>query len=353
MMQVKKEIFSQFFGNKEVYLYTITTPENESIQITNFGGIVHSWSCKDKGGKLADILLGCRAIPDYLDHHPYFGSIIGRYANRIAHGKFSLDGKTYTLPTNLGHHHLHGGHHGFDRKVWSSEILEYDNHVKLILTSTSCDGEEGYPGNLNIKTIYTYTAHNELIIEYFANSDQSTPINLSNHCYFNLSGHQNETILDHLVNIRSQAITAADDESIPTGHIIKIKNTILDFSILTPLAKGLDILSTDLIPTKGYDHNYILDAEPSHLAAAIVIHPTSGRRLSVYTDQPAIQLYTGNWLSGVNGKYGTYRDHSGLCLETQHFPDSPNHPTFPNTILRPNEQYYSKTTYKMDVKEEF
>lgn len=348
-MQVKKEIISDFIVGQEVVLFTISTSENESISITNFGGIVHSWFCKDNKGQIADVLLGCASIHDYLDRHPYFGCIVGRYANRIALGCFSLDGKKYSLNTNLNGHHLHGGYLGFDRKVWSPELITFDDQVQIILTSTSCDGEEGYPGNLNLKIIYTYTSLNELIIEYFANTDQPTPINLTNHCYFNLSGDQNRTIIDHMIFIRSKFITEADKDLIPTGNDKSIIGSILDFSTCTSLSKGLMMMPMELSISKGYDHNYILEPATFTTPAAVVIHPDSGRRMQIFTDQPGIQLYTGNWLSGVKGKSGMYCDYAGLCLETQHFPDSPNHPLFPNTILRPNDQYYTKTIYKIDI----
>jgi aldose 1-epimerase len=336
-------------NGKDVVLITASLNDGTNIQITNFGGIVHAWQCFDKQGNLADILLGRANVNGYFDAHPYFGAVTGRFANRIAYGKFTLDGKEYQLSTNLSPHHLHGGFCGLDKKVWDYAIEELSGHVIITLTTSSPHLEEGFPGNLLVKVQYTYTSENELIIRYYAETDAPTPINLTNHCYFNLSGNQASDILDHYIFIDADAITEVDASLLPTGEYLNIKDTVLDFK--TSKKIGDQIFKDDPLLTnaKGYDHNFILNISDQHQAKAVAIHEPSGRRLQIFTDQPAIQLYTGNHLNNTLGKSGIYKDYSGFCLETQHFPNSPNHPHFPNTILRPDEQFFSQTIYKMDV----
>lgn len=348
MLSIKKDLFGKHF-DRDVYLYTFRNKSGNQIQITTYGGIVHSWICVDKFGNFKDILLGCRDFDGYSKDHPYFGCITGRYANRIAFGKFSIGDKQYQLTTNLPPNHLHGGFNGLNKKVWDDEISSSTDSVSLILTVTSPHLEEGYPGNLTVKIIYTYNIMNELKIEYFAESDRATPINLTNHCYFNLSGDQNADISDHLLRINAKKITITDENLIPTGKFLDVKDTVFDFSTFGIISKGLQSDDESIRKAKGYDHNFILESGDSSKPAAEVIHHFSGRRLLVFTDQPAIQLYTGNWLNNVDGKLGKHRDYTGFCLETQHFPDSPNHAHFPDTILRPGIEFYSKTIYKIDV----
>jgi aldose 1-epimerase len=336
-------------GDKEIYLFTFLSKNGSYIQISNFGGIVHSWFCPDKNGQLGDVLLGCKDLNEYQKRHPYFGALIGRYANRIANGKFKLDGIEYQLSTNLGEHHLHGGYNGLDQKIWSFKLDQELNKMILSLTTDSAHLEEGYPGHLKVKVIYTYTDENELNIEYFAESDQSTPINLTNHCYFNLSGKQDTDILDHLIKINADKFTFSNESLIPTGEFVSVNGTVLDFNDMQIVGDHIYDVDALLTYTKGFDHNFILNAHQFDTPVAIAVHPQSGRRLQVFTDQPGIQLYTGNWLGEVEGKVGKYKDFAGFCLETQHFPDSPNHDHFPNTILQREEQFYSKTIYKMDA----
>jgi len=338
-----------YIAGKEVNLISITNNRGCQIQITNFGGIVHSWSTPDKYNIFADILLGCADLNDYQKRHPYFGAIIGRYANRIANGLFELNNTIFRLEKNLPPHHLHGGLHGFDRKLWEFDLHSHPEKCELILKTQSAHMEEGYPGLLDLKVIYTYNNDNELIMEYFATTDQDTHINLTNHCYFNLSGDQSKNILNHEVKISAQFYTESDDELIPTGKMASVKNTSLDFlqfrSISDRNFKDDDLLKV----TNGYDHNYVITPHDFNSPIAEVLHQHSGRRLQVFTDQPAIQFYSGNWLDGVEGKIGKYAAYAGFCLETQHFPDSPNHPEFPSTRIKKGQNFYSKTIYKVDV----
>lgn len=344
-------IISDFgrINETQVSIVSIKNDNGSHIQITNFGGIVHSWLCHDNRGDLGDILLGCQNLSEYQNGHPYFGAIIGRYANRINLGQFDLNGTKYQVPLNLPPHHLHGGFYGFDKKVWSMDVKQYDNNCLVSLKTESHHLEEGFPGNLMVNVDYTFTSDNQLIIEYYATTDQITVINLTNHCYFNLSGNKGNDILDHEVLINADFYTENNESSIPTGALKRVEGTIMDFNSFRNLGAG--ILSGDplLHHTKGYDHNFVLKNPNLNIASAVASHPVSGRVLEVYTDQPGIQLYTGNFLNGIAGKIGTYQDFAGFCLETQHFPDSPNHKHFPETTLRPGQQFYSKTIYKIST----
>jgi len=335
-------------NDQNIVLITITNDNQHSVAITNLGGIVHSWLCPDASGQIADVLLGCKNILDYQNSHPYFGAIVGRYANRIAWGKFVIDDVEYTLATNNPPHHLHGGNVGFDKKIWEYHIIENPNDITIHLSCTSPHMEEGYPGNLQVHVSYTFDNDGQLTINYEATTDQATHINLTNHCYFNLSGDAESTILDHLLQINSEMITETDQMLIPTGNIVNIKDSNLDFTAMTDI--GLRIKNDDpnLLKAKGYDHNFVLDTQ-LETVVAIALHAPTGRRLQVFTTEPGIQLYTGNWLNDVDGKHCKYKDHAGFCLESQHYPDTPNHPTFPTTLLKPGEIYRSKTVYKIDL----
>ncbi|MBK8518691.1 MAG: galactose mutarotase [Saprospiraceae bacterium] len=334
-------------NNSLISLITIKNNNNNCVQITNYGGIVHSWTCPDKDGKLHDILLGCKDLEAYCAGHPYFGAVIGRYANRIANGHFQLDNIDYDLSKNLPPNHLHGGFLGFDKKIWEPEVDVDDQQCLVKLSTESHDMEEGYPGNLVLNVHYTFNNDNELIIEYFASTDSTTIINMTNHCYFNLSGEQSENILDHEVMIEADYFTNTNAELIPTGEIAPVNGTVLDFRSFTEVKKFIPFDDMLLKSSKGFDHNFVLKRNGFTKPAATVRHKKSGRNLEIYTDQPGIQLYTGNWLNGVDGKSGKYTDYSGLCLETQHYPDSPNQPEFPDTKLVPGQAYYTKTIYKM------
>jgi len=335
--------------SQSVDLYTLTNKNGTEVKISNYGGKVTSWITPDKNGKKASIVLGFDSAKKYTPAVPYFGALIGRYGNRIAKGKFTLDGKTYTLATNDHTNHLHGGNKGFDKVIWTAEPV-IDSIPALTLTYLSKDGEEGYPGNLKVTVKYTLTDADELKIEYTATTDKATPLNLTNHSYFNLSGDPSNTILDEEVQINADRYTPVDAGLIPTGELKAVKGTPFDFT--KPVKIGAHINEVPGKPV-GYDHNFVLNNSDTTLhQAAIVYDPTSGRQLEVNTTQPAIQFYTGNFLDGTlktdDGK--PINQHTALCLETQHYPDSPNQPAFPSTILKPGETFHSLTIYKVSIR---
>lgn len=342
-MSIKKEFFGKTRDGEKVDLYTLTNRNNMVVKITNYGAIVTSILVPDKKGEIADVVLGFDTLGGYLGEHPYFGAVVGRYGNRIARGTFTLDGVTYKLATNNGSHHLHGGIKGYDKVVWLAEEVTKENEVGIKLSYLSKDGEEGYPGNLSVTAIYTLTENNELQIDYTAETDKATPVNLTHHSYFNLEGAGSGDIQGHKLTIHADRYTDVDEELIPTGEIKSVENTPLDFR--KPAVIGARIKDVK----GGYDHNYILNnSDGSMRPAASVTAPGPGRVMDVFTTEPAIQFYSGNFLDGSNkGKMGrAYYKHYGFCLETQHFPDSPNHPAFPSTILKPGEKYRHRTIYK-------
>jgi aldose 1-epimerase len=322
------------------------------IRATNYGGIVVSLRVPDKKGHLDDIALGFDDLKGYLANTPYFGALIGRYGNRIANGKFTLDGKEYVLARNNGPNSIHGGQKGFDKAVWQAESFQNAQGVGIILTYTSKDGEEGYPGNLKTKVTYTLTDKNEWIIDYEAVTDKATPVNLTEHTYFNLRGEGKGDVLGHILQLHASRFTPVDQNLIPTGELRPVKSTPMDFTEPTPIGSRIDADYEQLRLGHGYDHNFVLDKEGSEpVLAARVKEPTSGRVLEVYTTEPGLQFYSGNFLDGtITGKQGhSYKKRYGFCLETQHFPDAPNHPDFPTTILRPGQKYHSRTIYKLSA----
>jgi len=334
----------------DVDLYTLTNKNGVEVQISNYGGKVTSWKTPDKDGKMGEIVLGFNAATKYTPKVPYFGALIGRYGNRIAKGKFTLDGKTYTLATNDHANHLHGGNKGFDKVIWTAEPI-VDSVSALTLTYLSKDGEEGYPGNLKVTVKYTLTDADELKIEYTATTDKATPLNLTNHSYFNLSGDVTNTVLDEEIQINADHYTPVDAGLIPTGELKAVKGTPFDFT--QPTKIGAHMSQVPGTPV-GYDHNFVLnDSDSTNLhQAAVVYDSSSGRQLEVLTTQPAIQFYTGNFLDGslTTDEGKKIQQHTALCLETQHFPDSPNQPKFPGTILRPGQTFHSTTVYKVSVR---
>lgn len=318
------------------------------VDILNFGGIITSIKVPDKKGIIEDVVLGFDSPEEYLQVHPYFGALIGRYGNRIAKGKFKLDGKTYTLAINNGPNHLHGGLKGLDKKFWNVEELKHKN--SLLFSYLSIDGEEGYPGTLSIEVTYTLNDNNEVKIDYLATTDKATPVNLTNHSYFNLSGNNRNSILDHEIMIIADQYTVVDKDLTPTGQLKYVKGSEMDFT--TPKKIGVDILKVK--EGGGYDHNYVLrDWDGSLRPAATLYEASSGRLMEVLTTEPGLQFYSGNFLDGsLTGKSkDVYQKHDGLCLETQHYPDSPNHENFPSTILRPGQIYKSTTIYRFTSKE--
>lgn len=336
---ISKTFFGLMPDGDSTYLYTLTSPGDITMKITNYGGIITEILAPDTLGNLNNIALGFDNLEQYLAGHPNFGALIGRFANRIARGTFTLDGETYTLAINNGNNSLHGGLIGFDDVVWDAEVIQTEEGEALELKYTSVDMEEGYPGNLDVTVVYQL-AGNELHISYHAVTDRATPVNLTNHTYFNLAGEG--SILDHRLTLNASAYTPVNNELIPTGEIAPVEGTPFDF--LEPHSIGERIDQTQ----GGYDHNFVLDKKPGELTlAARLEDPGSGRILEVETTQPGIQVYSGNFLDGsLKSGDVVYEKHSGICLETQHFPDSPNQPDFPDTILRPGEEFTSKTIYR-------
>lgn len=335
------------FEGKEVMQYTLTNPSGMVVKLINYGGTITNVFVPDSNGRMEDVVLGFDSLAGYLSkENPFFGCITGRYANRIAEGKFQIDGKSYQLPVNNNGNTLHGGINGFNKKFWNGEKPAGDSSI--LFTYTSKDGEEGFPGNLNVKVTYTLTANNEIRIDYEAVTDKPTAVNLTNHSYFNLSAGKDSTVLGHEIMINAEKYVAVNNELIPTGELEPVKGTAMDFSV--PVAIGTDISKV----AGGYDHTFVLDkkggSEPE--LAVTLHHPPSGRYMEVYTTEPGVQFYSGNFLDGtLVGKYGIkYVKHAGLCLEAQHFPDSPNQPNFPNTILRPGETFKQTTVYRFSVK---
>lgn len=333
---------------KKVQLFTLTNKNGVTVGITNYGGIVTSWVTPDKNGNKSSVVVGMESLDEYLKKPPYFGAIIGRYGNRIGDAKFKLDGNTYTLAANNGKNNLHGGNKGFDKVVWDATPAA-DSTPSLTLNYFSKDGEEGFPGNLKVTVVYTLTDADELNIEYTAETDKATPVNLTNHSYFNLTGSTENTILNHTLQIAADHFTPVDATLIPTGEIKAVKGTVFDFT--TPHVIGARIDSVPGAAPGGYDHNWVLNRTDSSLQlVATLSDTTSGRKLEVYTTEPGIQFYSGNFLDGTfssGGKPVKFR--TALCLETQHFPDSPNKPKFPSTILKPGEKYHTVTKYKVSL----
>jgi aldose 1-epimerase len=351
----KPGVQEQPFGTQDgrhVNLYTLTNSHGVEIKAMNYGGIIISIKVPDRKGQIADIVLGHDKLEGYIPNPPYFGAIVGRYANRIANGEFTLDGKTYHLPKNDGPNTLHGGtDKTFNKVVWDAEPLKGKTGVAFSYLSR--DGDDGFPGNLHMKVTYTLTDSNELVIDYEATTDKATPINVSQHSYFNLKGQGDGDILDHEIMINADRFTPVDKNLIPTGELRPVKGTPFDFTKPTKIGSRIDDNYEQLVLGHGYDHNFVINRKGSGLVlAARVYEPTTGRVLEVSTTQPGVQFYTGNFLDGtITGKDDkVYKRRYGFCLETQHFPDSPNHPSFPNTILKPGEKFHQTTVFKFSAK---
>ena len=348
---ISKESFG-LIGDREVFLYTMKNDKDMSVSITNYGGIITSIQVPDQKGNIDDVVLGFDNLEQYLDEHPYFGAIIGRYGNRIANGRFELEGKSYNLAINNGPNSLHGGINGFDKKVWKAQEINKENNIGLRLSTKSEDGEEGYPGTLDVVVTYTLTEENELIIEYQASTDRPTIINLTNHSYFNLNGEGNGDVMDHLLTLKANYYTPVDSTLIPTGQIEDVKGGPFDFTISKTIRQNINANDTQIQYGGGYDHNFVLDENLSFSKPKVTVyHPISRRKLEVFTTEPGVQFYTGNFLDGsLIGKRGkAYNKRFGFCLETQHFPDSPNQPSFPSTVLTPKKDYRSTTIYKFST----
>lgn len=349
--EIKKHTFGQTSDGEPVELYTLSNAKGMEAGIMTYGGTVVSLKVPDRKGKLADVVLGYETLEGYLKNNPYFGSIIGRYGNRIGKGSFSLNGKQYTLPKNNGENTLHGGIKGFGKVVWKAKEVKGDDGVGLSLTYLSKDGEEGFPGNLSVTVVYMLTNNNELKIEYSATTDKPTVVNLTNHSYFNLAGEG--SILQHELMINASRFTPVDSGLIPTGELRSVKGTPMDFAQSAVIGARIDQKDEQLTIGRGYDHNWALNNATGRLAlAARAYEPVSGRVMEVWTTEPGLQFYSGNFLDGsITGKGGqVYNQRYGLCLETQHFPDSPNKPGFPSTVLKAGQRYNSSTIYRFSVR---
>ena len=347
-----KQAFGVARNGAALDLYTLSNPGGMRVQVTNYGGIVTSLLVPDRKGRPGDVVLGFDRIDGYLEKHPYFGAICGRYANRIADGRFTLAGVEYTLARNDGRNHLHGGVLGFDKMVWKATELAQAGGAALRLTYSSPAGDEGYPGNLDVAVTYTLTDRNELRIDYLATSDAETVLNLSHHGYFNLADGGKSDVLGHEVMIEAARFLPVDAALIPTGELRDVRGTPMDFTRATPIGARIDAAHEQLVHGRGYDHTWVVNGAPGQLRlAARVFEPTSGRVMEVLTTEPGVQFYTGNFLDGtLTGKDGAvYGRRHGLCLECQHFPDSPNKPQFPSTVIKPGEQYTQTTVYRFSV----
>lgn len=352
-MSIAKQVYGHTNDGQEIYLYTLRNGKGLEAAITNYGGIVVTLKAPDRDGQLDNVALGLPSLEEYLKGSPYFGALVGRYGNRIAKGKFTLDGAAYTLAVNNGPNHLHGGLRGFDKVVWDAAIIETYAGPALRLTYLSGDGEEGYPGNLSVEVQYALTVDNGLQIDYKATTDKPTVVNLTNHAYFNLAGEGRGDILGHEMMLNADHFLPVDEGLIPTGELRPVAGTPFDFTQPTPIGARINGDDEQLHLGGGYDHCWVLNREGAGLSlAARVYEPTTGRVMEVFTDQPGVQFYTGNFLDGGKvGKRGVaYGHRTGFCLETEHFPDSPNQDHFPSVVLRPGQTYEHHTVYRFSVR---
>jgi aldose 1-epimerase len=347
---ITKESFGKTADGQGVDIYTLTNRNGMKARITNYGGIVVSLTAPDRDGKYADVVLGYNDLDSYLKPpYPYFGALIGRYGNRIAKGRFTLNGVEYKLAVNNGENHLHGGIKGFDKVVWTASEVRISAGPALALTYLSKDGDEGYPGNLRVRVLYTLTNRNELKIEYHATTDKDTVLNLTHHSYFNLAGEGNGDILDHRLVLKADRFLPTDAGAIPTGELRNVTGTPFDFLNATAIGSRINQDDEQIKIGNGYDHTWVINGLMGKLRqAATVYESTTGRVLEVWTTEPGVQFYTGNYLDGTAiGKSGKpYQRRTGFCLETQHYPDSPNHPKFPTTTLKKGQTFSSITVYK-------
>jgi len=352
MDSIRSEVFGKLPNGQVVNLYTLRNKNGVTIKITNYGGIITHWTAPDKEGAFEDIVLGYDTLGGYLKATPYFGAIIGRYGNRIANGKFVLDNQTYQLATNDAPNHLHGGIVGFDKAVWAATVINESNTLQLKYVSK--DGEEGFPGELACTVTYQLTNDNALEITYTATTNKPTVVNLSNHTYFNLTGEAKNDILEHELTLNADRFLPVDAGLIPTGELRNVPGTPFDFRKSTKIGAGInDPKDAQIKRGEGYDHCWVLNRSTDSLTlAATAFDPSSGRVLEAFTTEPGIQFYTGNFLDGgITGKKSVkYQKHCAFCLETQHYPDSPNQPSFPSVVLRPSDTYRTKTVYKISVR---
>jgi aldose 1-epimerase len=349
--EIKQESFGQLPDGTPVELFTLTNRNGVEARITNYGGILVSLKTPDRKGQLADVVLGYDTLAEYVRRNPMFGALVGRYAGRIAKAKFTLNGVEYQLARNSGENHIHGGPKGFDKQVWQAKPVRHKDGVALVLSYLSKDGEAGYPGNLAVTVTYTLTNDNALRLDYSATTDKDTVLNLTNHSYFNLAGTGD--VLRHEIMIDADRFTVGDDKLIPTGEVRAVNGTPLDFRQMTAIGARINAPYDQITMARGYDHNYVLKHMPGVLGlAAKVQEPTTGRVMEVLTTEPGVVFYTSNGFNGsLAGKGGqAYVRHAGFCLETQHFPDSPNHPEFPSTVLKKGAKYQATTVFKFSAK---
>lgn len=350
---IEKKLFGTLADSTKVYSYTLKNPSGSSAEILEYGATVVSLNVADRKGKFADIVLGYDDVKEYEKGSSYFGAIVGRYGNRIGKGKFSIDGKTYQLSINNGVNHLHGGPRGYNKVVWKAETIESVTDPAVKFKYVSNDGEEGYPGTVSLSVIYTLTKNNELKVEYHGTTDKTTILNPTQHSYFNLTGDLSKNILDHELMIAADEITPVDDGLITRGELTKVKGTPFDFRSPTKIGKHINDVNEQISFGKGFDHNWVLRTFDRKIhSIATLYDSTSGRFMEMFTDQPGVQFYSGNFLDGTaKGKKGTaYQFRTGLCLEAQCFPDSPNKPNFPSAVLKPGETYKQTTIYKFSSK---
>ena len=352
---IRKESFGKTAGGELIDLYTVSNKKGMEVAITNYGATVVALKVPDRAGKAADVVLGFDTLEGYENGTAYFGATVGRYGNRIGSGQFSLDGKTYTLPKNNGNNTLHGGIVGFNKRVWKAHEVAVKDGESLEMSYLSADGEEGFPGNLSVKVVFTLPAdRNELNIDYTASTDKDTVLNLTNHSYFNLAGEGNGDILDHVLTLHAKQFTPVDNTLIPTGELRDVAGTPMDFTSATAIGKRINDNYEQLVFGKGYDHNWVLTSGGGKglALAAEAYESKSGRKLEVLTTEPGVQFYSGNFLDGsAKGKGNkAYGLRAAFCLETQHFPDSPNHLNFPSTLLKPNSVYHSQTVFRFSAK---
>ncbi|WP_228893218.1 aldose epimerase family protein [Pseudoduganella aquatica] len=348
-LRITEAPFGATTDGVEVQLYTLANRNGTTVKITNYGGIITELHVADRDGRLADVTHGFDSVAPYCGDVPYFGALIGRYGNRIKHGRFELDGRTVLLDVNDGENHLHGGALGFHKQVWDATPLVAQDSVALKLVYLSRDGEQGYPGNLRVEVVYELNNANELSVRYKAETDQATPVNLTQHAYFNLAGQGD--ILGHELAIHADRYTPIDGKSIPLGELAPVAGTPFDFRAAQTVGSRINAQDVQLANGKGYDHNWVLNGQDGELELAATLRdPQSGRVLELYTREPGLQFYSGNFLDGsLKGKGRSYEYRTGLCLEPQHHPDSPNHPEWPSTILRPGETYFTETLYRFSA----
>ncbi|MEO6723555.1 MAG: aldose epimerase family protein [Ferruginibacter sp.] len=348
---IQKTLWADING-KGVWIFCLKNNKGTRIYLSNYGATAQSLFFSDRNGVYDDILLGYESLPGYLDDTVYMGCVVGRYANRIAGGEVVIDGKKHTLATRDGGYHLHGGNKGFNKKIFDFEIGPDESACSIKFTCTSKDMEEGYPGKLQLEIIYTLDEDDSWIVEYKATTNKSTILNLTQHAYFNLSGHTSNSIDDHELKINSQYYLPVNEMQVPTGEYAEVRHTAFDFTKFKKIGSHITDDDEQLKLSNGYDHSFVLEKQHTHLLkhAAVVKDAASGRRMDVYTTEPAVHFYSGNFLENIRGKNDViYASRSGFCLETQHFPDAPNHPHFPSTILKAGEQFYSKTVFKFSV----